>query len=91
VWGLWVEGVFYFGSGAPDVQGPQPRRESERRRAPGERRCGHHHCEGVAETVTDPALAEWIYAASTAKYEMGSLKTSRVPTPCAHASCSPGA
>ncbi len=72
VWGLWVEGVLYFGSG------PQTRKA---RNIAGNPHVAVHPesedvviVEGVAETVTDldPALAEWVYAASTAKYGTGS-------------------
>ena len=48
--------------------------------------------EGVAEVVTDPdpALSERVYAASAAKYGMWAPTASKVPTPCARASRSPG-
>jgi hypothetical protein len=72
VWGLWVEGVFYFGSG------PQTRKA--RNVAENPHIAVHPESEdvviveGVAETVTDPgpAFAERVSAASTAKYGMGS-------------------
>jgi Pyridoxamine 5'-phosphate oxidase len=72
VWGLWVEGVFYFGSG------PQTRKA--RNIAENPHIAVHPESddvvivEGVAETITDPgpALAERVYAASIAKYGMGS-------------------
>jgi hypothetical protein len=72
VWGLWVEGVFYFGSGA------QTRKARNLLENPNV--AVHPQSEdvviieGVAETLTDPhpAFAELLYTASTAKYGMGS-------------------
>jgi pyridoxine/pyridoxamine 5'-phosphate oxidase len=72
VWGLWVDGVFYFGSG--------PRTRKARNLAENPNVAVHPEgddvviLEGVAEVVTDPdpALSERVYAASAAKYGMGS-------------------
>ncbi len=70
VWGLWVEKAFYFGSG--------PRTRKARNLAENPNVTVHPQgddvviIEGVVETVTDPALAERVYAASTAKYGLGS-------------------
>ncbi len=72
VWGLWVEGVFYFGSGA------QTRKA--RNLAANPNVAVHPESddvviiEGVAETLTDPdpRLAERVFASSRAKYGMGS-------------------
>jgi nitroimidazol reductase NimA-like FMN-containing flavoprotein (pyridoxamine 5'-phosphate oxidase superfamily) len=72
VWGVWVVGVFYFGSGA------QTRKA--RNLAANPNVAAHPESEdvviieGVAETVTDPDphLAERVFAASRAKYGMGS-------------------
>ena len=72
VWGLWLEGAFYFGSG------PQTRKARNLSENPN---VAVHPAgedvvivEGVAEVVTDPdpALAERVHAASVAKYGMGS-------------------
>ncbi len=72
VWGVWMDGVFYFGSG------PQTRKVRNLSENP---HVAVHPegedvviLEGVAETITDPgpALAERVYAASTSKYGMGS-------------------
>ena len=71
VWGLWVEGAFYFGSG--------PRTRKARNLAENPNVAVHPQSddvviiEGVVEMVTDPdpALAERVYAASTAKYGSG--------------------
>jgi general stress protein 26 len=72
VWGLWVDGAFYFGSG------PQTRKVRNLSENP---HVALHPegddvviLEGVAERITDPdpALAEKVFAASTAKYGMGS-------------------
>ena len=72
VWGVWVDGTFYFGSG------PQTRKVRNLSENP---HVAVHPesddvviLEGVAEVVTDPdpALAELVSAASTAKYGMGS-------------------
>jgi nitroimidazol reductase NimA-like FMN-containing flavoprotein (pyridoxamine 5'-phosphate oxidase superfamily) len=72
VWGVWVDGTFYFGSG------PQTRKVRNLSENP---HVAVHPesdevviLEGTAETITDPdpALAEWVSAASTAKYGMGS-------------------
>ena len=62
VWGLWVERAFYFGSG--------PRTRKARNLAGNPNVAVHPQGEGVVETVTDPdpALAERVYTASTAKY-----------------------
>ena len=70
--GLWVEGVFYFGSEA------QTRKA--RNLAANPNVAVHPESEdvviveGVAETLADPdpQLAERVFAASTAKYGMGS-------------------
>jgi len=67
-----VDGVFYFGSG------PQTREVRNLAENPG--RAVHQAgddvviVEGVAEMIAepDPALAERVYAASVAKYGMGS-------------------
>ncbi len=70
VWGLWVEKAFYFGSG--------PRTRKARNLAENPNVAVHPQSddvviiEGVVETVTDPALAERAYTASTAKYGSGS-------------------
>ena len=72
VWGLWVEGAFYFGSGQ--------RTRKARNLVENPNVAVHPQgddvviIEGVVETVTDPdpALAERVYAASTAKYGFGS-------------------
>ena len=72
VWGLWVDGVFYFGSG--------PGTRKARNLAENPNVAVHPEgddvviLEGVAEVVTDPdpALSERVYAASAAKYGMGS-------------------
>ena len=72
VWGLWVEGAFYFGSGQ--------RTRKARNLAENPNVAVHPQgddvviIEGVVETLTDPdpALAERVYAASTAKYGFGS-------------------
>ena len=72
VWGLWVEGAFYFGSG------PRTREASNLAENPNV--AVHPQgddvviIEGSVEAVTDPdpALAERVYAASTAKYGSGS-------------------
>jgi hypothetical protein len=72
VWGLWVDGVFYFGSG--------PRTRKARNLAENPNVAVHPEgddvviLKGVAEVVTDPdpALSERVYAASAAKYGMGS-------------------
>jgi hypothetical protein len=72
VWGLWVDGAFYFGSG------PQTRKARNLAENPS---VAWHLVsedalvlEGIAEVVTDPdpALAERVSAASVAKYGMGS-------------------
>jgi Pyridoxamine 5'-phosphate oxidase len=72
VWGVWVDGVFYFGSG------PQTRKVRNLAENPS---VAVHPAgddvvivEGVAEMIVepDPALAEQVYAASVAKYGMGS-------------------
>jgi hypothetical protein len=72
VWGVWVDGAFYFGSG------PQTRKVRNLSENP---HVAVHPesadvviLEGVAETITDPdpALAERVSAASTDKYGMGS-------------------
>ncbi len=68
--GLWVNGVFYFGSG--------PRTRKARNLAENPNVAVHPQSddvviiEGVVETVTDPDPAERIYTASTAKYGWGS-------------------
>jgi hypothetical protein len=67
-----VDGVFYFGSG--------PRTRKARNLAENPNVAVHPEgddvviLEGVAEVVTDPdpALSERVYAASAAKYGMGS-------------------
>src|ERR687894_1318365 len=72
VWGLWVEGIFYFGSEA------QTRKA--RNLAANPNVAVHPESEdvviveGVAETLADPEpqLAERVFAASTAKYGVGS-------------------
>ena len=72
VWGLWVEGAFYFGSGQ--------RTRKARNLAENPNVAVHPQgddvviIEGSVETVNDPdpALAERVYAASTAKYGFGS-------------------
>ncbi len=72
VWGLWVDGVFYFGSG--------PGTRKARNLAENPNVAVHPEgedvviLEGVAEVVTnpDPTLSERVYAASVAKYGMGS-------------------
>jgi Pyridoxamine 5'-phosphate oxidase len=84
VWGVWVDGVFYFGSG------PQTRKTRNLSENPNV--AVHPEgddvviLEGVAETVTDPgpALAERVYAASSAKYGMGShgIEGSYAVRPC---------
>ena len=70
VWGLWVEGAFYFGSG---------QRTRKARNLAGNPNVAVHPqsddvviIEGVVETVTDPSLAARVYTASTAKYGFGS-------------------
>ncbi len=72
VWGLWVNGVFYFGTG------PQTRKARNLSENPN---IAVHPegndvviVEGAAETVTEPdlALAERVSAASVSKYGMGS-------------------
>ena len=72
VWGVWVDETFYFGSG------PQTRKVRNLSENP---HVAVHPVgddvvalEGVAETISDPdpALAERVSAASTAKYGMGS-------------------
>ena len=72
VWGLWVEGVFYFGSGA---QTRKARNLAANPNVAVHPESDHVVIiEGVAETVTDPdpQLAERVFAASRAKYGMGS-------------------
>ncbi len=72
VWGLWVAGAFYFGSG--------PRTRKARNLAENPNVAVHPQSddvvmlEGVVEVVTapDPTLAEQVYAVSVAKYGMGS-------------------
>jgi hypothetical protein len=72
VWGLWVEGIFYFGSEA------QTRKARNLTANPNV--AVHPACEdvviveGVAETLIDPGpqLAERVFDASVAKYGMGS-------------------
>lgn len=72
VWGLWMDAVFYFGSG--------PRTRKARNLSENPNVAVHPEgddvviVEGVAEVVTEPnpALAEDLYAASVAKYGMGS-------------------
>jgi len=72
VWGLWVEEIFYFGSEA------QARKA--RNLATNPNVAVHPKgedvviVEGVAETLAepDPQLAERVFAASTAKYGVGS-------------------
>ena len=72
VWGLWVEGIFYFGSEAQTrkarnlVANPNVAVHPESEDVV--------IVEGVAETLADPdpQLAERVFAASTAKYGMGS-------------------
>ena len=72
VWGLWVEGAFYFGRAQ--------RTRKARNLAEHPNVAVHPQSddvviiEGSVETVTDPdpALAERVYAASTAKYGFGS-------------------
>lgn len=72
VWGLWVDGAFYFGS--------EPRTRKVRNLAENPNVSVHPHSddvvilEGVAEVVSspDPMLVEKVYAASVAKYGMGS-------------------
>jgi hypothetical protein len=72
VWGLWVDGAFYFGSG------PQTRKA---RNLSENRNVAVHPVdddviivEGVAEVVSDldPVFAERVYADSVAKYGTGS-------------------
>ena len=72
VWGLWVDMAFYFGSGS------QTRKAHNLAKNP---HVAVHPesddvviLEGVVEMVTnpDPALAERVFAASTAKYGTGS-------------------
>ena len=72
VWGLWVDGAFYFGSG------PQTRKVRNLSENP---HVALHPegddvviLEGVAERINnpDPVLAEKVFAASTAKYGTGS-------------------
>jgi hypothetical protein len=69
---VWVDGAFYFGSG------PQTRKVRNLAENPS---VAVHPVgedalvlEGIAEVLTDPdpALAERVYAASVAKYGMGS-------------------
>ena len=72
VWGLWVEGVFYFGSGA---QTRKARNLAANPNVAVHPESDHVVIiEGVAETVTDPdpQLAERVFAASRVKYGMGS-------------------
>ncbi len=73
VWGLWVDGVFYFGG--------TPRSTKARNLAENPNVVVHLESgddvvilEGVAEVVTDPdpALSERVAAASVAKYGVGS-------------------
>jgi len=72
VWGLWVEEVFYFGSEAHT--------RKARNLATNPNVAVHPEIEdvviveGVAETLADPdpQLAERVFAASTAKYGVGS-------------------
>ena len=72
VWGRWVDGVFYFGSG--------PRTRKARNLSENPNVAVHPEgddvviVEGVAEVVTDPdpALSDRVFAASTAKYGVGS-------------------
>ena len=72
VWGLWVDRDLYFGSGS--------RTRKARNLAENPNVAVHPEgddvviLEGVAEVVTDPdpALSERFYAASAAKYGMGS-------------------
>jgi general stress protein 26 len=72
VWGVWVNGAFYFGSG--------PETRKVRNLSENPHVAVHPEgddvviLEGVAEMITnpDPALAEEVSAASTAKYGMGS-------------------
>jgi PPOX class probable F420-dependent enzyme len=74
VWGLWVDGTFFFGG--------TPRSRKARNLAENPNVAVHPDSEGdvvvilegVAEIVTDPApaLSERVATASTAKYGMGS-------------------
>ena len=73
VWGLWVDGTFYFGG--------TPRSRKARNLAENPNVAVHPESgdvvvilEGVAEVVTDPdpVLSERVAAASTAKYGVGS-------------------
>ena len=81
VWGLWVEGAFYFGIGA--------RTRKARNLAENPNVAVHVQgddvviLEGVAEvvTATDPTLAEQIFAASVASTGWA-LAISKAPTSC---------
>ncbi len=72
VWGLWVDGALFFGSG------PQTRKARNLSENPNVAVRPEVEdvviVEGMAEVLTDPdpALAERVHAASVAKYGMGS-------------------
>jgi nitroimidazol reductase NimA-like FMN-containing flavoprotein (pyridoxamine 5'-phosphate oxidase superfamily) len=73
VWGLWVDGTFYFGAAS---RSRKARNLAENPSVAVHLESGGDVVilEGTAEVVTDPdpALAERVAAASTAKYGMGS-------------------
>jgi PPOX class probable F420-dependent enzyme len=73
VWGLWVAGEFYFGAG-PETRKARNLAENPNVVVHLEGGDDVVILEGVAEVVTDPSpdLAERLFAASTAKYGMGS-------------------
>jgi hypothetical protein len=73
VWGLWVNGAFYFGAG-PGTRKARNLVENPNVVVHLESANDVVIVEGVAEVVTDPSphLVERLFAASTAKYGMGS-------------------